>query len=446
MPRRLFAQLRRFVSHVLPVLGSLLLLAGMLHAQTPVGVDPELVLYTHGDPSGDEQYLLELVNYARANPAAEGQTLANVSDPEILRYYSHYSVDTNKLKSDFASYPVQPPLAFNAKLMFSARTQSLDQANNGFQGHNGTNGSTFDDRITAMGYQWRLVGENVYAYAENPFFGFVGLIADWGVPQLDHRRNLMNFDSSFPVFKETGISSVTTSKTGFGPLVITQDFGVPATDLAFLVGVAYNDTDGNGFYTSGEGTAGVVVTSPQSSFYTITSASGGYTLPLDQINGGASVQVTFGDGSGNIVARQYPCGNNVTDNIKADLVSPVFVAQPPMGASTAADVLNAVSVRDADRAALKAGKIRITRDGSDLSQDLAVYYEVSGSAVAGQDYATLPGWVSIPAGKSFATVKVHPLGDVAAGADVETVTITLAKVVEDTLISLGTAQASLTID
>lgn len=420
------------------------------HAQTPAGVDPKLVFYTHGDPSGDEQYLLELINRARANPAAEGQMLAGITDPEVLRYYSHYAVDANQLKSDFASYPARPPLAFNSRLMASSRVQSLDQAANGFQGHNGTDGSTFDGRMTAMGYQWHAAGENVYAYAESAFFGHVGLSADWGVPQLGHRQNIMNYDTStLPVFKEVGISSVASSRAGFGPLVITQDFGTPSTDAAFLVGVAYNDTDNNGFYTAGEGLAGTVVTSPQSNYYTITSASGGYTLPLDLISGGTSVQATFGDGQGGVILREYSCGNNVTDNIKADLVSPAFAPAP---APAVAGVLNAVRVKDANRTTLKAGKLRIVRDGTDLSQDLTVRYEVSGSAVAGQDYAPLQGWVSIPAGKSSVAVKVHPLAEAEAvppadgSGEVQTVTITLAKVDQDPQMPMGAAQASLTIN
>ena len=127
-------------------------------------------------------------------------------------------------------------------------------------------------------------------------------------------------------------------------------------------------------------------------------------------------------------------------------MSPVF---PPPAATP--DVLSAVRVKDANRTTLKAGKLRIIRDGTDLSQDLTVHYEVSGSAVAGQDYAPLQGWVSIPAGQSSVAVKVHPLAEPeAATADgsgnAQTVTITLAKVDQDPQMPVGTAQASLTIN
>ncbi len=449
MPRTLPAQSPRAVSSFIAAAGTvlcfavaLLVPAASVRADLPAGLDPSLTFYTHGDPSGDEQYLLELANYARANPAAEGQALANVTDPEILRYYSHYNVSTSQLRSDFAGYKAQPPLAFNANLMASSRAQSLNQAANGFQGHNGTDGSTFDGRITATGYQWQALGENVYAYVENPLFGFVGMMTDWGVADLDHRLNIMSADASRPVFKETGISCVGTNKPGYGPLVVTEDFATPmTTTVPLLVGVVYDDTDGNAFYTSGEGIAGIVITSPQSTFYTITSASGGYTLPLDQVNGGSSIQVAFADGHGHRILRQMPCGNNVSDNIKADLVTSI--------SNGSFSALSAVTMKNADRTTLKAGKIRIVRDVTDLSQALTVHYQVSGSAVAGQDYSLLQGWVSIPAGSSFATVKIRPLPasttDDGSG-DRQTVTITLESVDQDPLMAMGATQASLKID
>ncbi len=412
-----------------------------VQAQIPAGVDPNLVFYTHGDPSADEQYLLELINRARANPAAEGQMLAGISDPEILRYYSHYAVDTNKLRSDFAGYQAQPPLALNAKLMASSRGQSLDQAAHGFQGHDGSNGTHFDTRITDAGYEWSAIGENVYSYVETPFFGYVGMLTDWGVSSLDHRANILDTDAGHPVYKEIGISCVASGKPGVGPLVITQDFATPLAPESLLVGVAYNDTDGNGFYTPGEGRSGIVVTSPQSGFYTITGASGGYSLPLDQINGGSAVQIVFDDGKGGRVTRRIACGNNVADNLKVDWITGSDTPSP--------GTLNLLPVKNASRAALKAGKIRIVRDGTDLSQPLTVHYQASGSAVEGQDYTSMKGWAIIPAGSSSTMLKIHPLPGMNNGdaPDVPAmVTITLQGVDQDPLIVMQSAPLSLTID
>ena len=187
--------------------------------------------------------------------------LASVTDPEILRYYQVLQCQREHLVSQFDGYAAKPPLAFNADLMASARQQSLYQASSGVQSHNSANGSTFDQRITAAGYQWSGVGENVYAYAENPFFAHVGLMADWGVPSLDHRANLLNTTRTSRPTAKSASPRVPSSIANFGPLVVTEDFGTPAdTGTAYLVGVVYQDANGNGCYDEGEGLAGVTVT------------------------------------------------------------------------------------------------------------------------------------------------------------------------------------------
>lgn len=48
------------------------------------------------------------------------------------------------------------------------------------------------------------------------------------------------------------------------------------------------------------------------------------------------------------------------------------------------------------------------------TNDLIVHYLISGSASNGVDYATLPGVVTIPAGKNYALITVNPLEDIDA--------------------------------
>lgn len=45
------------------------------------------------------------------------------------------------------------------------------------------------------------------------------------------------------------------------------------------------------------------------------------------------------------------------------------------------------------------------------NSDLTVFYNISGTASNGVDYVTLPGYVTIPAGKNFALITVVPLED-----------------------------------
>ena len=235
---------RLSTARLLPLLSAACLLSAANAEAAPS------VAYPQPNPSADEQFMLECINVARANPTAEGQMLAGLNDATIQMYYSHYGVSAAALLSDFASYAAKPPLAMNTQLMASARGHSQDMATRGFQQHNSSDGTTFSQRISNQGYNWSGAGENIYAYSEGAFFGHVGFNADWGVPTLDHRHNIMNSEPGSPLFREVGISCVPSSKPGFGPMVITQDFARPMdSTVAYVVGVVYNDANGNGLTT-----------------------------------------------------------------------------------------------------------------------------------------------------------------------------------------------------
>ena len=361
------------------------------------------------EPSSQEQYLLELINRARANPAGEGAMLAGIQDPEILRYYAYYAVDTNRLRSDFASYAVQPPLALSPALMSSARTQAIDQAEHGFQGHSGTNGSTLRDRLVAVNYPFRMAGENTFTYVSNPFFGHVGLNADWGVPELDHRENLMNYEAGGPVYREVGISCVPTAIKNFGPLVVTQDFGQPLDEkLAFVTGVIYQDRNNNGTYDEGEGLGGVSVTPEAGAFFTRTSASGGFCLPLPADQSGGSLGVVASGGGLGAPRRKsvaFVAGRNVKLDFTGNDAVDSSVAQVTVAA------LSKVASSDGSRV----GVVTVSRAGGSLSKELTVSLRIGGTAKAGVDYHALPATVTIPAGQDSASLQVQGAGQVFAG-------------------------------
>ncbi len=273
-------------------------------------------LYSHGNPTAEEQLLLEMVNRARANPPAEGARLASTTDPDVLSAYSFFNVNLAQLQSQFNSYPVRPPIAFNASLITAARLHSQDMAANNFQGHNGSNGSTLVQRIESAGYTgWTSAGENVYAYSKSVFFGHAGLNVDWGVPSLGHRKSIMNFEANSPIFREIGIGIVSESNpaTDVGPLVITQDFGKSSS--IFVVGVAYQDLNKDGFYSTGEGLPNVSITTSIGDFYAVTSQSGGYAIPLTQTQGSLTVTASGGGFSPTVQSV-----NLNGANVKADFV------------------------------------------------------------------------------------------------------------------------------
>jgi hypothetical protein len=278
--------------------------------------------YAQPDPSADEQFMLERINIARSNPPAEGIMLASISDPNILQYYSYYGVSTAALISSFASYPAVPPLAMNPMLMNSALRESTDMATHGFQSHTGSDGSTFTQRISDAGYQWIGAGENIYAYSEDALFGHIAFNADWGVPSLDHRANIMNFEStsSIPMYREVGVSCVATTATGYGPMVITQDFGEPAdATVAYVLGVVYNDANANGSYDQGEGLAGVTVMPNGGSYYAVTATAGGFVIPLPASGSGTMTITASGGGLG--AARVKTINWTAGTNVKVDFTT-----------------------------------------------------------------------------------------------------------------------------
>ena len=308
--------LRRFAAaSLLPVVS--VCLAASATAQTA---------YPQPDPSADEQLMLERINIARANPAVEGVMLAaQNADPLIKQYYDYFKVSTTGLVADFATYPVQPPLAMNAKLMTSARAESVDMATHGFQSHTGSDGSTFTSRISATGYNWGGAGENIYSYSTGAFFGHVGFNADWGVSDLDHRANIMNNESNYPLYREVGVSCVATSVKGYGPMVITQDFGKPAdSTVAYVLGVVYSDNDHSGSYTQGEGLAGVTITLDQGAYYAVTPTAGGFVVPLPTSGSGTMTVTASGGplGGPRVKTVAWTAGTNVkVDFTTADPVT-----------------------------------------------------------------------------------------------------------------------------
>jgi hypothetical protein len=86
-----------------------------------------------------------------------------------------------------------------------------------------------------------------------------------------------------------------------GPWVLTHDYAQNRQG-AFLLGVVYHDTDGNGFYSIGEGIPGVTVKPRSGTYYAITSISGGYAIPMNLSN--SLLTVTF---SGGLLTNDVVC-------------------------------------------------------------------------------------------------------------------------------------------
>ena len=116
------------------------------------------------------------------------------------------------------------------------------------------------------------MGENIYGWVKDPFFGHVGFNVDWGVPALDHRANVMGLLADTPDFKEVGVSYVPTTLPDFGPQ--RRDGGLrrsgrPGGGLC-AGGSSTATSNGNGAYDQGEGLAGVTVMPNSGTYYAVT--------------------------------------------------------------------------------------------------------------------------------------------------------------------------------
>jgi hypothetical protein len=268
-------------------------------------------LWSIGDPSPHEQLYLEYVNRARADALAESARLRDETDVHVQNAYRFFDVERQHIVEQFNWYVdnglidrVSQPLSFQSDLLTAARLHSLDMFVNEFQSHSSSSnppapfqpGSSFGDRLRAVGYRLRSAAENVYASARSVAHGHAGFDVDWGDardpsspsfnPSFDgqgmqnpagHRLNVHNKS-----FKEVGIGVVNGNNGSYGPQIVTQDFGNPASNVSYITGVVYEDFNGNSFYDVGEGRTGVRVDVEGSAFFAVSSESGGYSVPVPQ--------------------------------------------------------------------------------------------------------------------------------------------------------------------
>jgi serralysin len=230
-------------------------------------------------PSDIEQYMLELINRARANPPAEASRLG---------------IALNEgLAAGTITTAAKQPLAFSPDLIDAARQHSQEMLDFDYFSHTGRDGSTPWGRMANAGY----APVHTFSAAENiAWTGSTGslpntttatahlhegLFTDEDITGRGHRLNLMDAD-----LKEIGIGIRTGNFASQGKayiaVMITQDFAALSA-ATFLTGVVYNDSvQHDDFYTPGEGLAGVTISASQgvNSFQTTTFSTGGYSLQL----------------------------------------------------------------------------------------------------------------------------------------------------------------------
>lgn len=300
--------------------------------------------FSIGNPTDEEQLFLEYINRARANPNAEALRLANTTDPLVLNPISQFGVDLQEMIAQFASLPPAPPLSFDAKLMAAAAGHNQFLFDTAQQSHTGADGIDLLGRIMATAYPIRNAGENVYSYAKSVWMGHAGFQIDWGNGPFGmqtppgHRLNVHS-----TVFTEVGINVITGSNSvdgrTVGPMLVTQDFGRPQTLRTFVTGVAYYDLNGNNFYDLGEGMGGVTITVDGGASFAVTSASGGYSVP---VTAGGSYVVRFN--APNLAEHARAVSLNGANSLKLDLALPYTAPNITGPASPVVGIANTYTI------------------------------------------------------------------------------------------------------
>jgi len=239
------------------------------------------VLWSAVGPTANEQYLIELINRARANPTAEA---------------SSFSIDLNEglTPGTIASTPKQP-LAVNPLLTDAARNHSQFMINVDQFDHAGIGDGTPSSRMSDAGYIFNAPAtsaENIAWSGSTPdipdTFQTIqkihrDLFVDTPIPDRGHRLNLMD-----PNLREVGAGIVTgeftSGPTTYNAVMVTQDFAASSGN-PFLTGVVYRDTTvQDHFYTPGEGIGGVTITATNLDthidYTTASLDAGGYSLAL----------------------------------------------------------------------------------------------------------------------------------------------------------------------
>ena len=291
-------------------------------------------------PSASEQYMLEMINRARLNPTAEGNS------------FGISNLNTG-LPAGTIGTDSKQPLVFNELLIDSARTHSQWMLDNDTFSHyivdeNDIDPQTGEPRIISTprqrmeeaGYQFtgsNASGENIGRKGTTGTFEIATYtegIHENLFTSSGHRKNILD-----PYFREIGIATtegiftkeisnpnydpVTSPSESeyisvdFNSLMVTQNFAKSGEDL-FLTGVAYDDlVVEDDFYTVGEALSGIEVTavntSNSNSFTTTTMTAGGYQIALPS----GTYDVSFSD-------NNSPLGNTEqitidSENVKLDL-------------------------------------------------------------------------------------------------------------------------------
>jgi len=228
---------------------------------------------------------LEEINRARMDPMAEAARFG-------------ISLFEGMPAGEISGNPVQP-IVFNAKLITAASAHSQDMISNDYFSHYSLDGSSPFQRMQSAGYSYSTAGENIAFRGSTAYLEEVStvikqhkdLFVDENYPDRGHRVNMLSSG-----FKELGVGVAFGDYQGYTySYMLTCDFATAQSYSGmFVLGVVYDDQDGDQFYDAGEGLSNVSI-DVAGVGTTTTATAGGYGLPVGA--GTYTVTATQSDGT-----------------------------------------------------------------------------------------------------------------------------------------------------
>lgn len=152
-------------------------------------------------------------NYSRSNPKRFWDSIIS---PILENFPTLRNSYVQSLKEDLYKSSALPIVKPNANLLKASQSFADEMSDqNASPSHTSPSGSTFSDRMKASGII-NCAGENISFGPSDPVLMLVLLYIDEGVPDLGHRRALLN-----PEYVEMGIGLAKYSNSNS---IVIQDF------------------------------------------------------------------------------------------------------------------------------------------------------------------------------------------------------------------------------
>lgn len=261
--------------------------------------------------SAQEQLVIELLNRARLDPAAEA---------------TRYGISLNDgLSGGSLSSAPKAPLAWNADLGESSALHSEWMLATDTFSHTGASGSSPSSRMASAGYSFSgswSAGENI------SWRGTTGSVDPTAMALEQHKALFQSAGHRVNIlgdFREVGVGQelggFARSGVTYNSSMLTENFAKTGT-RAFVTGVAFQDRDGDAFYDVGEGTGGVTFDWLGNSGNAVnTGSAGGYGVAIPTgLSGSATIAVTSNGSTQQAVLTM------TGTNVKLDLINGSILA------------------------------------------------------------------------------------------------------------------------